>query len=126
MTAWTSWSYRPTCRYMYFLQKYDLLYFILHWEGFVHLCSYLLITVNNVTDGSFHNRIYLSVLMYDAKISFVVFKWYCEDFKLTVTYLGTEICKSLALACIFSCLHLLSNALIVFNFKEVFFFFTSL
>lgn len=128
MTAWISWSYRciPTCRYMYFLQKYDLLYFILHWEEFVHLCSYLLITVNNVTDGSFHNRIYLSVLMYDAKISFVVFKWYCEDFKLTVTYLGTEICKSLALACIFSCLHLLSNALIVFNFKEVFFFFTSL
>lgn len=22
--------------------------------------------------------------MYDAKISFEVFKWYCEDFKLTV------------------------------------------
>lgn len=56
--------------------------------------------------------------MYDVKISFVVFKWYCEDFKLIVIYLGMEICKSFVLVCIFFCLYLLLNVLIVFNFKE--------
>lgn len=87
------------------------------------MCSDLLIIVNNVIDGLFYNRIYLSVLMYDVKISFVVFKWYCEDFKLIVIYLGMEICKSFVLVCIFFCLYLLLNVLIVFIFKEVFFFF---
>lgn len=50
----------------YFLQKYDLLFFILHWEELVHLCSDLLITVNNVTDmGHFTREIIKEVLMYD-------------------------------------------------------------